>query len=58
VQLAINGHVAARTTRSTVHDGPCTPAPGCSPTTIDRLTALFAAEEHVEVEASWGIYQR
>jgi len=23
-----------------------------------RLTALFAAEEHVEVEATWGIYQR
>jgi len=24
----------------------------------DRLEALFAAEEHVEVEATWGIYQR
>ena len=24
----------------------------------DRLEALFAAEEHVEVEAAWGIYQR
>ncbi len=24
----------------------------------DRLDALFAAEEHVEVEATWGIYQR
>ena len=24
----------------------------------DRLTALFAAPEHVEVEATWGIYQR
>jgi len=24
----------------------------------DRLTNLFAADEHVEVEASWGIYQR
>ena len=23
-----------------------------------RLTALFAAEEHLEVEATWGIYQR
>jgi hypothetical protein len=23
-----------------------------------RLTALFAAEEHIEVEATWGIYQR
>ena len=24
----------------------------------DRLTALFAADEHAEVEATWGIYQR
>jgi transposase len=24
----------------------------------DRLTSLFAADEHVEVEATWGIYQR
>lgn len=24
----------------------------------DRLAALFATEEHVEVEATWGIYQR
>ena len=24
----------------------------------DRLHALFAADEHVEVEATWGIYQR
>jgi len=24
----------------------------------DRLTALFATEEHVEVETTWGIYQR
>ena len=23
-----------------------------------RLTALFAADEHVQVEATWGIYQR
>jgi transposase len=23
-----------------------------------RLTALFAADEHVEVEATWGVYQR
>ena len=23
-----------------------------------RLDAVFAAEEHVEVEATWGIYQR
>jgi transposase len=25
---------------------------------VDRLNALFAVEEHVEVEATWGIYQR
>lgn len=25
---------------------------------IDRLTALFATEQHVEVEATWGLYQR
>jgi transposase len=25
---------------------------------IDRLKAAFAGEEHVEVEATWGIYQR
>src|SRR3954453_14347705 len=24
----------------------------------DRLTALFAADAHVAVEATWGIYQR
>jgi len=24
----------------------------------DRLTALFATDQHVEVEAAWGIYQR
>lgn len=27
-------------------------------TGADLLTALFAAEEHVGVEATWGIYQR
>ncbi len=25
---------------------------------VDRLTALFRVEEHVEVEATWGVYQR
>lgn len=25
---------------------------------IDRLTTLFAEDRHVEVEATWGIYQR
>ena len=38
---------------------PCTPAPTCSPTSSSqRLDALFADDEHVEVEATWGIYQR
>jgi hypothetical protein len=23
-----------------------------------RLTALFARDEHAEVEATWGVYQR
>ena len=50
---------AAPATRSTAPAGPCTPAPTCSPTSRrDRLEALFAADEHVEVEATWGIYQR
>ena len=50
---------AAPATRSTPPGGPCTPATACSPTS--RRTgsqALFAVEEHVEVEATWGIYQR
>ena len=50
---------AARATRSTAPGGPCTPAPTCSPTSRrDRLDALFADDDHVEVEATWGIYQR
>ena len=50
---------AAPATRSTGRGGPCTPAPTCSPTSRQhRLEALFAVEEHVEVEATWGIYQR
>ena len=50
---------AARATRSTAPGGPCTPAPTCSPTSRrERLTRLFAVDEHVEVEATWGIYQR
>ena len=46
-------------TRSTRPAAPCTPAPGCSPTSsTTRLDALFADDEHVEVEATWGVYQR
>ena len=50
---------AAPAIRSTGPAAPCTPAPTCSPTSRrERLDALFAADEHVEVEATWGIYQR
>ena len=39
--------------------GPCTPAPTCSPTSSDSGSKpLFAVDAHVEVEATWGIYQR
>ena len=49
----------ARTTPSTGPDGPCTPATTCSPTAnASGLTALFGVEDHVQVEATWGIYQR
>lgn len=38
---------------------PSTPAPRCSPRSSKPvLEALFAVSEHVEVEATWGIYQR
>lgn len=53
------GTAAARTIHCMPPGGPCTPVPTCSPTPKrQRLTALFAADEHVEVEATWGIYQR
>ena len=39
--------------------GPCTPEPACSPTSrLARLRKLFASDAYVEVEATWGIYQR
>ena len=37
---------------------PCTPVPTCSPTSRAADSGLFAIDEHVEVEATWGIYQR
>jgi transposase len=40
--------------RRTLHTG----ADLLTDTQHQRLTALFAADEHVEVEATWGIYQR
>lgn len=48
-----------RTTRSTPPGGPLhTGADLLTDKQKDRLAALFAAEEHVEVETTWGIYQR
>ncbi len=60
VQQAIHGHRGhARTTRSTparrtLHTG----ADLLTDKQIDRLAVLFADDAHVEVEATWGIYQR
>lgn len=59
VQQAINGHrsrkgdplYAARRTLSTGADL-------LDDKQIDRLATLFADDRHVEVEATWGIYQR
>ena len=59
VQQAIHGHrgrkadplYSARRTLSTGADL-------LTDKQIDRLTALFTDEQHVEVEATWGIYQR
>ena len=51
---------AVRTTRSTVPGEPCTPGADLltDKQAAARLTALFAIDEHVEVEATCGIYQR
>ena len=59
VQLAIHGHRGYKDdplykSRRTLHTG----AGLLTDKQIDRLTALFADEGHVEVEATWGIYQR
>ncbi|MGH2379665.1 MAG: ISL3 family transposase [Candidatus Limnocylindria bacterium] len=59
VQLAIHGHRGFKddplyTSRRTLHTG----AGLLTDKQIDRLAALFADEGHVEVEATWGIYQR
>jgi transposase len=59
VQQAIHGH-RGRTcdplysARRTLHTG----AGLLTDKQRGRLTALFAIDEHVEVEATWGIYQR
>ena len=59
VQQAIHGH-RGRTSeplysaRRTLHTG----ADLLTNRQKDRLAALFAGDDHVEVEATWGIYQR
>ena len=59
VQQAVHGH-RGRTcdplyrARRTLHTG----AGLLTDSQLARLSALFAADEHVEVEATWGIYQR
>lgn len=59
VQLAIHGHRGMKgdplySARRTL----CTGAGLLTDRQIDRLTALFADDAHVEVEATWGVYQR
>ncbi|GAA3667106.1 ISL3 family transposase [Microbacterium marinilacus] len=59
VQLAIHGHRGFKDdplykTRRTLHTG----SGLLTDRQIDRLTRLFAADQHVEVQATWGIYQR
>jgi transposase len=59
VQQAIHGHRGHKgdplyAARRTLHTG----ADLLTDKQKDRLVALFAADAHVEVEATWGIYQR
>jgi transposase len=59
VQQAIHGHRGRKSdplysARRTLHTG----ADLLTDKQKDRLHALFAVDEHVEVEATWGIYQR
>ena len=59
VQLAIHGHRGYRDdplyqSRRTLHTG----ADLLTDKQCDRLTALFAEDRHVEVEATWGLYQQ
>jgi transposase len=58
VQLAIHGHRGMKNDplyamRRTLHTG----AGLLTDKQKDRLAALFADDAHVEVEATWGIYQ-
>ena len=59
VQLAIHGHRGFKDdplykTRRTLHTGTGL----LTDRQCDRLRTLFADDAHVEVEATWGIYQR
>ena len=59
VQQDIHGHRGRKTdplyrARRTLHTG----ADLLTDKQTDRLDALFAVDEHVQVEATWGIYQR
>ena len=59
VQQAIHGHRGRKhdplySARRTLHTG----AGLLTAKQTARLTDLFAADEHVEIEATWGIYQR
>jgi hypothetical protein len=59
VQQAIHGHRGRKgdplyAARRTLHTG----ADLLTDKQKDRLTALFADDQHVELEATWGIYQR
>jgi transposase len=50
--------VAAPATRSTASAVLCTGSDLLTDRQRQRLTAVFATEQHVEVEATWGVYQR
>ena len=59
VQQAIHGHRGFKgdplySARRTLHTG----AGLLTDNQADRLTVLFAHDAHIEVEATWGIYQR
>jgi Transposase len=59
VQQRMHGHRGRKDdplyrTRRTLHTG----AGLLTDTQADRLTTLFADDRHVEVEATWGIYQQ
>ena len=54
-----SGTAVAPATRSTGSVAPCTPAPSLlTDKQTARLEAVFADDEHVAVEVTWGIYQR